>query len=210
MKPATASFGMHLAAAAGWVALLAVTGWAPKDRLTWFLEAAPAMAGFAVLAALYGRWRLTPHVLALVFAHGVVLMVGAKYTYAEVPWFSWLRDEFGLARNYYDRVGHFMQGFVPAMVARELLLRNAVLPRGRWLFFLATCVCLAISAVYELVEWWVALATGEAAEAFLGTQGDPWDTQSDMAMAGLGAVVALALLSRWHDRQLGGAVLAGR
>jgi putative membrane protein len=131
-------------------------------------------------------------------------MIGAKYTYAEVPWFSWLRDEFGLARNYYDRVGHFAQGFVPAMVAREILLRRGVLPRGGWLIFLVTCVCLAISATYELVEWQVAVFSGEAAESFLGTQGDVWDTQWDMFMALCGALVAQCTLGRIHDRQLGG------
>jgi len=203
MSVTQASPRLHLALLAGWAVLLLATGWAPKDRFTWFLEAAPAMAALVAIAALYGRWRFTPLVLALVFLHGVVLMIGAKYTYAEVPWFNWLRDEFGLARNYYDRVGHFVQGFVPAMIAREILLRNAVLPRGRWLFFLVTCVCLAISATYEFIEWWVALASSEAAEAFLGTQGDVWDTQWDMFLALVGAILAQALLARIHDRQLG-------
>jgi putative membrane protein len=198
-----ASPRLHLALLAGWAVLLLATGWVPKDRFTWFLEAAPAMAALVAIAALYGRWRFTPLVLALVFLHGVVLMIGAKYTYAEVPWFNWLRDEFGLARNYYDRVGHLVQGFVPAMVAREILLRNAVLPRGRWLFFLVTCVCLAISATYEFIEWWVALASSEAADAFLGTQGDVWDTQWDMFLALVGAILAQALLARIHDSQLG-------
>ena len=194
---------LHLVLLVAWIALLLATGWAPKDRLTWLLEAAPAMIAIVAIAALHGRWRFTPLVLVLVFVHGIVLMVGAKYTYAEVPWFSWLRDEFGLARNYYDRLGHFVQGFVPAMVAREVLLRNAVLPRGPWLFFLVACVCLAISATYEFVEWWVALASGEAAQAFLGTQGDVWDTQWDMFLALVGAIVAQVLLARAHDRQLG-------
>ena len=203
MSPATGSARLHAALLAAWTVAFALTGWAPKDRFTWFLEAAPAMAAVAVLGALYARSRLTPLVLALVFAHCLVLMVGAKYTYAEVPWFNWLRDEFGLARNYYDRVGHFAQGFVPAMVAREVLLRNAVLARGRWLFFLVTCVCLAISAFYELVEWWVAVASGSAADAFLGTQGDPWDTQWDMFTALCGALAAQLGLARIHDRQLG-------
>ncbi len=203
MNVVQASPRLHLALLAGWAVLLLATGWVPKDRFTWFLEAAPAMAALVAIAALYGRWRFTPLVLALVFLHGVVLMIGAKYTYAEVPWFNWLRDEFGLARNYYDRVGHLVQGFVPAMVAREILLRNAVLPRGRWLFFLVTCVCLAISATYEFIEWWVALASSEAADAFLGTQGDVWDTQWDMFLALVGAILAQALLARIHDSQLG-------
>ena len=203
MNPTQASPRLHLALLAGWLALLIVTGWSPKDRLTWFLEAAPVMIAIVAIGALHRRWRLTPLVLVLVFLHGVVLMVGAQYTYAEVPWGNWLRDEFGLARNYYDRLGHFVQGFVPAMVAREVLLRNAVLARGAWLFFLVTCVCLAISATYEFIEWWVALASGEAADAFLGTQGDVWDTQWDMFLALVGAILAQALLARAHDRQLG-------
>jgi putative membrane protein len=203
MTPARASPRLHLALLAGWLVLLVATAWSPKDRLTWFLEAAPVLVAIVAIGALHGRWRLTPLVLVLVFLHGVVLVVGAKYTYAEVPWGNWLRDEFGLARNYYDRLGHFVQGFVPAMVAREVLLRNAVLPRGPWLFFLVTCVCLAISATYEFIEWWVALASGEAADAFLGTQGDVWDTQWDMFLALVGAIVAQVLLARAHDRQLG-------
>lgn len=203
MNPVAASGRLHLALLAGWLVLLALTGWSPKDRLTWFLEAAPVMIAIVAIGALQERWRFTPLVLALVFVHGVILTVGAKYTYAEVPWFNWLRDEYGLARNYYDRLGHFAQGFVPAMIAREILLRNAVLPRGRWLAFLVACVCLAISATYEFIEWWVALATGQAAEAFLGTQGDPWDTQWDMFLALCGAIAAQALLARIHDRQLG-------
>lgn len=203
MTPARASPRLHLALLALWLALLVATGWSPRDRLTWFLEAAPVLVAIVAIGALYPRWRFTPLVLVLVFLHGIVLMVGAKYTYAEVPWGNWLRDEFGLARNYYDRLGHVAQGFVPAMIAREVLLRNAVLPRGPWLFFLVACACLAISAAYEFVEWWVALASGEAAEAFLGTQGDPWDTQWDMFLALLGAIAAQAALSRPHDRQLG-------
>jgi putative membrane protein len=199
----TASPRQHALLLAGWLALLVATGWAPKDRLTWFLEAAPVLAAIGVIGALHPRRRLTPLVLLLVFLHGVVLMVGAKYTYAEVPWFNWLRDEFGLARNYYDRLGHFMQGFVPALVAREVLLRNAVLRRGPWLFFLVSCVCLAISATYEFIEWWVALASGEAADAFLGTQGDVWDTQWDMFLALVGSILAQALFARRHDRELG-------
>lgn len=203
LSVAQGSARLHLALLAGWAVLFVLTAWSPKDRLTWGLEVAPAVAAVAAIAVVHARWRFTPLVLGLVFLHCAVLMIGAKYTYAEVPWFSWLRDEFGLARNYYDRVGHFAQGFVPAMVAREILLRNAVLARGPWLFFLVTCVCLAISASYELVEWWVALATGEAAQAFLGTQGDVWDTQWDMFVALCGAILAQASLARPHDRQLG-------
>jgi putative membrane protein len=203
VNPVLASARLHLVLAAGWVVLFALTGWAPKDRLTWVLEVAPAVAALVIIAALYGRWRFTPLALVLVFVHCAVLMIGAKYTYAEVPWFNWLRDEFGLARNHYDRLGHLVQGFVPAVIAREVLLRKAVLGRGPWLFFLVACVCLAISATYEFIEWWVALATGEAAQAFLGTQGDVWDTQWDMFLALCGAILAQVLLARPHDRQLG-------
>ncbi len=203
MSPVTASKSLHLALLFGCGLILVATGWSPKDRFTWMLEVAPAIVAALVIAACYPRWRFTPLVLALVALHAVILMIGGKYTYAEVPAFNWLRDEFGLARNYYDRVGHFAQGFVPAMVAREILLRKGVLRPGGWLFFLVACVCLAISACYEFIEWWVAVATGEAAEAFLGTQGDVWDTQWDMFMALVGAVAAQVLLSRRHDRQLG-------
>jgi putative membrane protein len=138
----------------------------------------------------------------VVLIHSIILMVGGHYTYAEMPLFSWLRDEFGLARNYYDRVGHVAQGFVPAIIAREVLLRLGVVNGKGWLFFLVVCFCLALSAFYEFIEWWVAAGTGEAATAFLATQGDVWDTQWDMFLAFLGAVAALLLLSRWHDRQL--------
>ena len=210
MSPRAASRGLHLALLGGCALVFVATGWSPKDRFTWLLEVAPAILAAVLIAACYPRWRFTPLVLTLIAIHAVILMVGGKYTYAEVPAFNWLRDEFGLARNYYDRVGHFAQGFVPALVAREILLRRGVLGPGRWLFFLVTCVCLAISACYEFIEWWVAVATGEAAEAFLGTQGDVWDTQWDMFLALVGALVAQAALSRAHDRQLGASGSAGR
>jgi putative membrane protein len=174
----------------------------PKDRFTWFLEVLPALIGLAVLATTCRRFRLTPLAYLLILIHCVILMVGGHYTYAEVPLFDWLRETTGGARNNYDKLGHFAQGFVPALIARELLLRLEVVKGRRWMNFLVVCICLALSAFYELIEWWVALASGEGAEAFLGTQGYIWDTQSDMALALAGAILALALLGRLHDRQL--------
>lgn len=174
----------------------------PLDRTTWWLETAPAFIAAAVLAATMRRFPLTPLAYWLILAHAIVLMVGGHYTYAEVPLFDWLREPLGWSRNNYDKLGHFMQGFVPALVSRELLLRLTPLTRGGWLDFLVICVCLAISAFYELIEWAVAVMSGEAAEAFLGTQGYVWDTQSDMAMALGGAIVAVSTLARLHDRQL--------
>jgi putative membrane protein len=179
------------------------SGVRPHDRFTWLLETLPAIAGVPLLAVLYARGvRLTPAVYVLVTVHAMILMVGGKYTYAEVPPFNWLRDTLHLSRNHYDRVGHFAQGFVPAMIAREVLLRTSPLRPGKWLFFLVVCCCGALSACYELVEWAVAAMSGSASDAFLGTQGDHWDTQKDMALAFVGAVTAQVLLSRLHDRQL--------
>ena len=178
------------------------SGIAPHDRFTWLLEVFPVLLGLPVLIYLYPRFRLTPLVYTLLALHAVILMVGGKYTYAQVPVGFWIQDVFGLARNHYDRIGHFVQGFVPAMLAREILIRRSPLRGSRWLPFLVVCFCLAFSAFYELIEFWTALATGEAAEAFLGTQGDPWDTQWDMMLALIGALTALGLLSPWHDRQL--------
>jgi putative membrane protein len=183
-------------------ATLVWSGVAPHDRFTWFLEVAPVLIGAPILVALRHRFRLTPLVYTLLWIHAIILMVGGKYTYAEVPFGFWLQDAFGFSRNHYDRIGHFAQGFIPAMLAREVLIRRSPLAGSRWLPFLVVCFCLAFSALYELIEFWTALATGEAAEAFLGTQGDVWDTQWDMQMALLGAVTALATLSRVHDRQL--------
>ena len=184
------------------VGLLVCSGVAPHDRFTWLLEVAPILIGVPILLATYRRFRLTPLAYRLLFVHALVLMVGGHYTYAEVPVGFWVRDAFGLTRNHYDRLGHFAQGFVPAIVMREILLRTSPLGRGKWLFALVTAVCLAVSAFYELVEWWTALATGEAATAFLGTQGDPWDTQWDMLWALVGAITAQLTLGRAHDRQL--------
>ncbi|HET9700726.1 MAG TPA: DUF2238 domain-containing protein [Burkholderiales bacterium] len=184
------------------LAILAWSGIGPRDRFVWYLEVAPAVIGAVVLIALYPRFRFTDLVYILIWLHAAVLMVGGHYTYAEMPLFNWLRDALHLDRNYYDRLGHFFQGFVPAMIAREVLLRRSPLKPGKWLFFLVSCVALAISAVYEFIEWWVAVATDEAAEAFLATQGDVWDTQWDMFLALSGAVLAQLFLSRLHDREL--------
>ena len=184
------------------------SGWSPKDRLTWVLEVFPVVVAVPLLVATRRRFPLTTLVCVLIASHAIILMVGGRYTYAEVPLFDWIRDAFHLARNHYDRLGHFAQGCVPALVAREVLLRKTALRRGGWLFFLVTCVCLAISAVYELVEWSAAVTTGSAADAFLGTQGDPWDTQKDMLFAGIGAIVGQLALAKTHDRQL--AALARR
>jgi putative membrane protein len=174
----------------------------PRDRFTWWLEVSPALIAIALLAYTYQSFRFTNLLYGLIGLHCIVLFVGGHYTYAEVPLFNWLRDTFHLARNHYDRLGHFVQGFVPAMVARELLLRKTPLQAGKWLAAIIVLSCLGISASYELFEWRVAVATGTAADAFLGTQGDPWDTQEDMFMALCGAVTALAALSRWHSRLL--------
>jgi putative membrane protein len=187
------------------VAGLVVLGWSavrPHDYFTWVMEVAPILIGVPILVATYRRFPLTPLLYRLIFVHAVILMVGGHYTYAEVPLGFWMQRAFGFARNHYDRIGHFAQGFVPAILAREILLRRGVVHRRGWLFFLVTCVCLAFSAFYELVEWWTAEATGAAATAFLGTQGDPWDTQWDMFFALTGALVSQRLLGRAHDRQL--------
>jgi putative membrane protein len=174
----------------------------PKDQFTWFLEVFPAMAGGLLLLISYNSFRLTTLLYVLILAHCIVLFVGGHYTYAEVPLFDSLRDIPGFERNNYDKLGHFFQGFVPAIIAREVLLRKTVVNGRFWLNLFVVSLCLAFSALYELFEWWVAVASGENAEAFLGTQGYAWDTQSDMAFALLGALTAIALLSNTHDRQL--------
>jgi len=175
---------------------------APADRFTWLLEMLPVPIAVVILATTYRRFPLTDLAYLLIALHAIILLVGGHYTYAEVPLFNWLRDAFSLQRNYYDRIGHLAQGFVPAIIAREILLRTSPLRRGKWLFFLVAATCLAISACYEFVEWWVAVGTGEAAEAFLGTQGDVWDTQWDMFLALCGAIAAQLALVRLHDRDL--------
>lgn len=183
-------------------ALLVVSGVMPRDRGTWALEVFPIFIAAPLLAASWRAFPLTPLAYRLIFIHATILMLGGHYTYAHVPFGDWLQDIFHLARNPYDRIGHFAQGFVPAIIAREILLRRSPLVPGRWLFFLVTCVCLAISAGYEFIEWWSALLLGQGANEFLGTQGDPWDTQWDMFTAFIGAMVSQLLLARTHDRQL--------
>lgn len=183
-------------------ALLALSGWKPHDLPTWAMEVAPVVIVLAVLWATHQRFPLTPLLYALIFVHAAILMLGGHYTYARVPLGDWLQQAFGLGRNPYDGIGHFAQGFIPAIAARELLLRHTGLQRGGWLFTVVVLACLGVSAAYELIEWGAAVALGQGADEFLGTQGDPWDTQKDMALAGVGAVAALALLSRRHDRQL--------
>jgi putative membrane protein len=199
MKSSERSFWIMVAVAA---LAVVVSGVGPKDRATWWMEVAPVLIAVPILLVTRRRFPLTPLLYGLVAAHACVLSLGGRYTYAEVPLGFWFRDALGLARNHYDRLGHLMQGFVPALVARELLLRTSPLRPGRWLFTLVTAVALAISAIYEFVEWWTAVLLGQGADAFLGTQGDPWDTQWDMFLAFLGAMLAQALLARAQDRQL--------
>ena len=187
-------------AAAGLVLLW--SGIAPHDRATWWLEVLPVLLGAPLLVATGRRFPLTPLLYGLLLVHAVILMVGGHYTYARVPLGFWAQELFGFARNHYDRVGHFAQGFVPALLAREILLRRTPLRPGGWLFFLVVAVCLAFSAFYELIEWWTALLGGASATDFLGTQGDPWDTQWDMFLALIGAVTAQLTLARAHDAQL--------
>jgi putative membrane protein len=187
----------------GVVALVFVwSGIEPYDRLTWVLEVLPVLIAMPLLAYTARRFPLTPLVYVLITVHAVILMYGGHYTYALTPFGEWMRDAFGFTRNHYDRIGHVMQGFGPAMVARELLLRTSPLRRGKWLFTLVTLSILGVSACYEFTEWWAALAGGDSAGAFLGTQGDVWDTQWDMFLCGCGAIVAQLLLARVHDRQL--------
>lgn len=174
----------------------------PHDYFTWFLEVLPALLGLVALVITRSSFALTPLVYGLILVHCIILMVGGHYTYAEVPLFDWIKEAFNLERNNYDKLGHFAQGFVPAMIAREILIRKHVLNGRNWLFFIVMCFVLAFSAFYELLEWWVAIYSGESAEAFLGTQGYVWDTQSDMALALLGGIIAQLLLSIGHDRQL--------
>ena len=182
--------------------VLVWSGINPKDPFTWLLEVTPAVIGAIVLVFTYKSFQLTPLVYILILIHCVILMIGGHFTYAEVPLFDDLRDLFGSSRNNYDKLGHFAQGFIPAMIAREIILRKNIIKGAAWQTFFIVSFCLAFSAFYELIEWWVALMMGEDAEAFLGAQGYVWDTQSDMGLALLGAIVALLSLSKLHDKQL--------
>ena len=192
----------HIGLLVAVLAVLAWSAWNPYDHLTWWLETFPAMAGLIILAAVYRRFQFTTLCYTLIALHMCLLCVGGHYTYAREPMFDWLRTAFHWQRNYFDRLGHFAQGFVPALIARELFIRLQVFKRAAWIPFVVVCVCLAISACYEFIEWWTALLSGSAATEFLATQGDVWDTQADMLMALIGAIAALLLLSRWQDRQL--------
>ena len=184
------------------LAALIVSGIQPYDRATWWMEVTPVLIAAPILVVTHRRYPLTPLLYALIFVHALVLILGGAHSYARVPLGFWLQDLLALERNPYDRIGHFMQGLVPAMLAREILLRGRFVAGARMVGFLSVCVALAVSAVYELIEWGAALALGQGADEFLGTQGDAWDTQADMFMALVGAVSALLLLSRLHDRQL--------
>jgi len=181
---------------------LLVSGIAPYDRLTWLMEVAPVLIALPLIAATRKSYPLTTLLTVLIALHSLVLIAGGAYTYARVPFGFWLQDLLGTARNPYDKLGHLMQGFVPAIVAREILLRGDYVRGRRMAGFLCICVAMAISASYELIEWAAAISLGQGADEFLGTQGDVWDTQSDMLMALIGSTAAIALLSRWHDRQL--------
>ncbi|HYI08036.1 MAG TPA: DUF2238 domain-containing protein [Thermoanaerobaculia bacterium] len=178
------------------------SGIRPHDTFTWALEVFPAVLGAILLVATRNRFPLTPLLLVLLFVHAIILVVGGHYTYALVPLGTWMQEAFGFTRNHYDRIGHFAQGFVPAILAREILIRHNVVRGRAWLFLIVLSICLAFSALYELLEWTAAVTTGEKAEAFLGTQGDVWDTQKDMALAMIGAIAAQLLLGKVHDRQL--------
>ncbi len=191
------------------VAALVGSGIGPYERGTWLLEVLPVLLGGPLLVATARRFPLTPLAYRLIFVHALILILGGHYTYARVPLGFWVQELLDLSRNHYDRLGHLAQGFVPAILAREVLLRTSPLGPGRWLFTLVTAVCLAFSAFYELIEWWAAVIGGESAESFLGTQGDVWDTQWDMFLALLGALLAQLLLAARHDRELARLALAG-
>jgi putative membrane protein len=209
-----AAAGTHRTLAAGLAILVAlgllISALHPHDYFTWFLEIVPILIAAPVLCATRRRFPLTPLLMLLIAVHCIILMIGGHYTYAEVPLGEWMRGWFGFTRNHYDRIGHFAQGFVPAMVAREILLRTTPLKAGRLVVFLCVSIALAISASYELIEMLVARLSGSASDAFLGTQGDPWDTQMDMTLALVGALASQLVLPIWHDRQLAGIVKAAQ
>lgn len=181
---------------------LVFSGINPYDRITWYLEVAPILIGVPILLATGRRFRFTPLAYRLIFIHALILMLGGHYTYARVPLGFWVQDLLGLARNHYDRLGHLAQGFIPAILVREILVRTSPVKPGKWLFFIVVCVCLALSAFYEFIEWWAALVGGIAATDFLGTQGDVWDTQWDMFLAFIGSIFAQVFLAREHDREI--------
>ena len=185
-----------------WLAALVASGLAPYDRATWVMEVLPAVIALPILWATRGRFSFTTLVYVAIAVHGLILIYGGTHTYARVPLGFWLQDMLGTERNPYDKIGHFAQGFVPALVAREILLRGFRLPQRQLVAFLAVCICLAISASYELIEWAAAVSMGQGADEFLGTQGDEWDTQSDMMWALIGALIAVYGLARWHDRAM--------
>jgi putative membrane protein len=193
---------LHLALLLTVGVVIGWSAWHPHDRFTWWLEVSPGLVALVLLSATYRRFRLTTLCYTLIALHICVLCVGGHYTYARVPFFDALRPLFGWQRNHYDRLGHLMQGLVPAIIAREIIIRLEIVRRKKWIPFLVISICLAISAFYELIEWWTALFTGSAANDFLGSQGDVWDTQSDMFLALTGAVCALLFLSYFHDRAL--------
>jgi putative membrane protein len=199
MKPVSRT---HVALLTTVIVVILWSAWEPYDRFTWWLEVSPGLVGLVVLLATYRRFRFTILCYTLIALHICVLCVGGHYTYARVPLFDWLRPIFAWQRNNYDRLGHFMQGFVPAIIAREVIIRFGILVRKNWLPFLVLSICLAISALYELIEWWTALLSGAAANDFLGSQGDVWDTQSDMCVALVGAVAAVVFLSAIHNRAI--------
>ena len=193
---------LHLALLLASALVFAWSAWRPYDRLTWWLEVAPGIIGAALLIFTYSTFRFTTLVYTLIAFHIILLCVGGHYTYARVPLFDWIQPYFGWHRNHFDRLGHLMQGFVPALIARELFVRLRIVPAGGWRFVIVILICVGISGLYELLEWGTAVAGGAASDAFLGTQGDVWDTQKDMFMALIGAISGLVLLSRWQDRQM--------
>lgn len=199
---ATASLRLPAVLLAIVFAALVASGIEPADRLTWFLEVVPVIIAAPLLMATARTFPLTPLLYCVIALHALILILGGHYTYAQVPLGFWMQDWFDFSRNHYDRIGHFMQGFGPALIARELLIRTSPLAPGKWLFTLVLLSVLGVSACYEFTEWWAAIAGGDAAGAFLGTQGDVWDTQWDMFMAGIGATVAQFTVDRVHDRQL--------